>query len=129
MQAAVLSNLIADSNGGDPRQQFHQAARRGAIAGPGPGPSSGETTALAANIIHTQAPTAAPHHPPSPPALQPDGSGELGFLQRLADGGGDEGRLLVALTRRCDALEAQNAVLRTKVLQLYPPGVCMHACM
>ena len=49
------------------------------------------------------------------------GSGQLGLLELLAYSGGAES-LLVALTRRCDTLEAQNAVLRTKVLQLYPPG-------
>ena len=116
VQAAVLSTLIADDDeDSDPRQQS-QTARRSAVAGHGPG----ETAALAVSIIHAQAPTAA-----APPAIQqqqPYG-GELGFLQRLADAGGAEG-LLLALTRRCDTLEAQNAVLRTKVMQLYPPGVC-----
>ena len=64
-----------------------------------------------------------------PANFEPEG-GQLGLLQcqqqqqqqqQLVDSGSAE-CLLVALTRRCDTLEAQNAVLRTKVLQLYPPG-------
>ena len=105
---ALLSNLL--SAGGDPRQ----AARRGTVSAPDP---------VAASVLHARAP--APH-PPSPSAdVNPDGS-QLGLLQLLADSGGAES-LLVALNRRCDTLEAQNAVLRTKVLQLYPPGEWLHA--
>ena len=50
------------------------------------------------------------------------GSGQLGLLELLAYSGGAESLLVALTSRRCDTLEAQNAVLRSKVLQLYPPG-------
>ena len=107
VQALLLS---LQSAGGDPRQ----AARRGAVSAPEP---------VAASVLHARAP--APH-PPSPSVdVNPDGS-QLGLLQLLADSGGADS-LLVALYRRCDTLEAQNAMLRTKVLQMCLPGALLHA--
>ena len=105
---ALLSNLLCA--GGDPRQ----ATRRCSVSAPEP---------VAASAFHARAP--APHHPPcSPPAIQPD----LGLLQRLSESGRAES-LLVALNRRCDTLEAQNSLLRSKVQQLYPPGAhCGDCC-
>ena len=94
-------------------------------------PPSPPAAVVAASIFHAGE-SLAPHrplpHPPSPlTAVDPEGGQQLGFLQcQLVDSGSAES-LLVALTRRCDTLEAQNAVLRTKVMQLYPPGAYMRA--
>ena len=93
--------------------------------------TSSATEAVAVSIFHTGY-SLAPHWPlplwsSHPSSFEPEG-GQLGLLQcqqqqqqQLVDLGSAES-LLAALTRRCYMLEAQNAVLRTKVLQLYPPG-------
>ena len=100
---------------------------------PLPHPPSPHTAVVAASIFHDgdslapRQPLSLPHPPSPPTADNPEGGQQLGFLQcQLVDSGGAES-LLVALNRRCDTLEAQNAVLRTKVLQLYPPGAYMRA--
>ena len=149
VQAAVLSNLRSAASSDPRRQQTkhrgseeeeedlcsrfcrgrvieevtplgrsqRQPLRRGSvISAPEP---------VAASIFHAQAP-AHRHLLPSLPAaaVEPaaECAGQIGLIQLvLADSGSAESLLLV-LTRRCDTLEVQNAVLRAKVLQLYPPA-------